>query len=221
MTTKHPNWRCPGCGEVMYYLGACHHAYGCDDHPGCEKYQEAKYRASGMWPLDGHPCIDRSRLAWSARSLNKAVDAWRMMLAYGVERRELSHNVAASMKKAPRVRREMATYTPDEIRRVLRATDKSRSGHLWYLALSGLRRGEIAGLRWSDIDFASGTITIARNRVQAGAANVVENEPKTLSRVARCRWTRGWSACSSAPQHATPRRGCRSVKRTPTAGMWR
>ncbi len=79
------------------------------------------------------------------------------MLAYGVERRELSHNVAASMKKVPRVRREMATYTPDEIRRVLRAADKDRSGHLWYLALSGLRRGEIAGLRWSDIDFDAGT----------------------------------------------------------------
>ncbi len=60
------------------------------------------------------------------------------------------------MKKVPRVRREMATYTPDEIRRVLRAADKDRSGHLWYLALSGLRLGEIAGLRWSDIDFGAG-----------------------------------------------------------------
>ena len=102
----------------------------------------------------------KSQRACSARSLNKAVDAWRMMLAYGVERRELSHNVAASrkksMKKVPRVRREMATYTPDEIRRVLRAADKDRSGHLWYLALSGLRLGEIAGLRWSDIDFGAG-----------------------------------------------------------------
>ena len=54
MTIKHPNWRCPGCGVVMYYRGACHHAYGCGDHPGCEKYREAKYRASGMWPLTGH-----------------------------------------------------------------------------------------------------------------------------------------------------------------------
>ncbi|MCW2652672.1 MAG: recombinase XerD [Mycobacterium sp.] len=123
----------------------------------------------------------RARRAWSARSLNKAVDAWRALLAYGVERRELSHNVAASMKKAPRLRQEMATYTPDEIRRVLRAADKDRNGHLWYLALSGLRRGEVAGLKWSDIDFAAGTITVARNRVQAGAGNVVENSPKTLS----------------------------------------
>jgi integrase len=123
----------------------------------------------------------RARRPWSARSLNKAVDAWRVMLAYGVERRELSHNVAASMRKVPRVRREMATYTPDEIRRVLRVADKDRNGHLWYLALSGLRRGEVAGLRWSDVDLDGGTISIERNRVQAGAGTVVENAPKTAS----------------------------------------
>jgi hypothetical protein len=29
--------------------------------------------------------------------------------------------------------------------RLLRAADKDRNGHLWFLALSGLRRGEIAG----------------------------------------------------------------------------
>jgi hypothetical protein len=70
---------------------------------------------------------------------------------------------------------------PDEIRRALRAADKDRHGHLWYLALSGLRRAEIAGLKWSDIDFTAGTLTIARGRVQAGAGNVVEGDPKTLS----------------------------------------
>ena len=43
----------------------------------------------------------RKRRTWSPRSLNKAVDAWRSMLAYGVERREVAHNVAAAMKKAP------------------------------------------------------------------------------------------------------------------------
>ena len=49
---KHPHWQCPGCGKIIYYLGAVHHAHGCKDHPGCEKYQEAKYRASGMWPVN-------------------------------------------------------------------------------------------------------------------------------------------------------------------------
>lgn len=122
-----------------------------------------------------------ARRPWSPRSLNKAVDAWRAVLDYGMERRELARNVAAAMKKVPRVHTEMATYTPDEISRVLRAADKDRNGHLWYLALSGLRRGEIAGLMWSDIDLGAGTLTVARNRVQAGAGNVVEGDPKTLA----------------------------------------
>jgi integrase len=133
-------------------------------------------RAGGSMTAKGHP-----RRAWSPRSLNKAVDAWRAVLAYGIERRELARNVAAAMKKVPRVHQEMETYTPDEIRLVLRAADKDRNGHLWYLALSGLRRGELAGLRWADVDLGAGALTVVRNRVQAGAGNVVEGAPKTLS----------------------------------------
>jgi integrase len=136
----------------------------------------ADLRDGGTTTEKGHP-----RRAWSPRSLNKAVDAWRAVLAYGIERREIARNVAAAMKKVPRAHQEMSTYTPDEIRRVLRAADKNRNGHLWYLALSGLRRAEIAGLRWSDINLDAGTLTVARNRVQAGAGNVVEGDPKTLS----------------------------------------
>jgi integrase len=133
-------------------------------------------RDGGTVTAKGHP-----RRAWSPRSLNKAVDAWRAALDYGIERRELARNVAAAMKKVPRKFREMQTYAPEEIQRVLRAADKDRNGHLWYLALSGLRRGEVAGLMWSDVDLGAGTITVARNRVQAGAGNVVEGDPKTLS----------------------------------------
>jgi integrase len=51
----------------------------------------------------------------------------------------------------------MDTYTPAEIRKVLRAADKDRNGHLWWLALSGLRRAEIVGLRWDDVDFDAAT----------------------------------------------------------------
>lgn len=50
-------------------------------------------RQGGTKTAKGH-----ARRAWSSRSVNKAVDAWRTVLAYGIERRELSHNVAASMK---------------------------------------------------------------------------------------------------------------------------
>jgi integrase len=125
----------------------------------------------------------RTRRPWSPRSLNAAIDAWRLVLTYGCERRELGHNVASGMKKVARDHAEMQTYTPAEIRAVLRAADEDRNGHLWYLALSGLRRGEIAGLRWCDIDFDAGTLSVERTRVELGGGptTVVENEPKTVS----------------------------------------
>src|SRR5262249_53990800 len=44
----------------------------------------------------------RTRRPWSPRSLNAAIDAWRLVLAYGCERRELAHNAAAAMKKVAR-----------------------------------------------------------------------------------------------------------------------
>jgi integrase len=64
---------------------------------------------------------------------------------------------------------------------VLATADQDRNGHLWYLALSGLRRGEVAGLKWHDVDLDAGTLTVARNRVQVGSQTVVENKPKTPS----------------------------------------
>ena len=135
-------------------------------------------RDGGTKTAKGH-----TRRAWSPRSLNAAIDAWRLVLAYGCDRRELAHNAAAAMKKVARDHAEMQTYTPDEIGKVLRAGDADRNGHLWYLALSGLRRGEIAGLKWSDIDFDAETITVARSRVELGGGpcTVVENEPKTVA----------------------------------------
>jgi integrase len=133
-------------------------------------------RAGGTTTAKG-----RARKPWSPRSLNAAIDAWRLALAYGIDRRELAHNAAGAMKKVARQHKEMQTYAPAEINRVLKAADKDRNGHCWWLALNGLRRGEIAGLMWSDIDFDGKTLTVARNRVELGGGptTVVENEPKT------------------------------------------
>ena len=54
-------------------------------------------RDGGTKTAKGH-----TRRAWSPRSVNAAIDAWRLVLAYGCDRKELSHNVAASMRKVPR-----------------------------------------------------------------------------------------------------------------------
>ena len=104
----------------------------------------------------------------------------------------------------------MATYTPDEIRQVLRAADDDRNGHLWFLALV-VAPGRIAGLRMVRRRWDTRTVRITRTRVQAGAGNVIENDRRPARRVARCRWTTGWLRCCGGPRHATPRSAWRSA----------
>ncbi len=93
----------------------------------------------------------------------------------------VARNVA-SLVDAPRVeRREVRTLTPDEARAFLKAAADDRLESLYWLALTtGMRRGEILGLRWQDVDLAEAILTI---RVQlqriGGKAQLVE--PKTTT----------------------------------------
>jgi hypothetical protein len=48
----------------------------------------------------------------------------------------------------------------------------------WLSALRGLRRGEVCGLRWTELDLDRGVLFVERNRTTAGYA-IVEGDPKT------------------------------------------
>jgi integrase len=60
-----------------------------------------------------------------------------------------------------------------------------RDGPEWFgvfvhlLAVTGCRKGEILGLRWDDIDWQAGTITIRRNVAITPDTGVLVKEPKT------------------------------------------
>ena len=47
------------------------------------------------------------------------------------------------------------------------------------ILLTGIRRGEMSGLRWSDIDFEKGLIHIRRNRLATKEFGIYEKGPKT------------------------------------------
>jgi hypothetical protein len=53
-----------------------------------------------------------------------------------------------------------------------------RDRHLWALALYGLRRGEIAGLRWANVDLKAKTVSVVQNRVPIGK-QVIVGTPKS------------------------------------------
>lgn len=54
-------------------------------------------------------------------------------------------------------------WTADEARAFLRVADQDRLAAAWRLALAtGMRRGELLGLRWSDVDLDDGSLVVRR-----------------------------------------------------------
>ncbi|WP_433611451.1 tyrosine-type recombinase/integrase [Dactylosporangium sp. CA-139114] len=73
----------------------------------------------------------------------------------------------------------VAVWTADQLAEFLGSVnDDPLFAFYWLAGLRGLRRGELCGLRWSDIDLDRAVLTIERNRTTAGY-QVVEGDPKT------------------------------------------
>lgn len=93
-------------------------------------------------------------------------------------------------RKIPRATRRRATstkveadqfWTQEQARQFLASVRDDELYPLWLTALSlGLRKGELLGLRWSDVDLDDARVTIRRNRVKVGT-KIVEGPPKTES----------------------------------------
>lgn len=136
--------------------------------------------------------IDRAYLAITKKSaargrtlspstLNRIHATLRSALNSAVKRRELVHNPAAHVELPRPTKPQMRTWSATELRAFLTAIEGERLYPLYLLAgLVGLRRGELAGLRWQDLDLDSGTLNVVQQLVQVGHA-VVEQSPKTAS----------------------------------------
>jgi integrase len=75
-------------------------------------------------------------------------------------------------------------WSQEQLARFLREAQRYEQGiygAIWLLiALTGMRRGEALGLRWSDVDLEAGTLYISQTRVARGAQMEV-SDPKTQS----------------------------------------
>ena len=82
----------------------------------------------------------------------------------------------------PRVpRREVHALSPDEVRRLLDVVAGDRLAALYLLAVTtGLRQGELFGLRWKDVDFRQRTLAVQRGVVDVNGQLGVQ-EPKTAA----------------------------------------
>jgi integrase len=74
---------------------------------------------------------------------------------------------------------EMHVWSPEQLRVFLDHARQDRLYAAWLLfATTGMRRGEVAGLRWSDVDLEAGRVSPRRPRVVVNY-EVHVSEPKT------------------------------------------
>jgi integrase len=100
----------------------------------------------------------------------------------------IARNPAGNIKPPKLSRRRRTVWTPEEIRSFLAFVQQDRFAALFMLELTtGIRRGQICGLKWSDVNLDLGEIVIHDNRVVVGgqardkAGGKTHNADKTIS----------------------------------------
>lgn len=106
-------------------------------------------------------------------------------LDQAVEDRLVHSNVAKSVKR-PKQGLKDATgqaWTADQARAFLSHVADDRYAAAWRLSLYGLRRGEVLGLSWDDIDMEQGIVTVRQTRVVAGRQVITETPKNKKARI--------------------------------------
>lgn len=113
-----------------------------------------------------------------ARSVNLALQ--QLSAAYDLAEIDgrVARNPVRHVKRARHDAADRGTWTEEQVRQFLATAAGDRLHACWLLSLLGLRRAEVLGLRWGDVDYTAGTVTIARTRVLVNG-QVIEKSPKS------------------------------------------
>lgn len=130
----------------------------------------ALLRMSGR--RDGRGGLSETSIEHTHRLLHK-------ILSDAVRSGLLHRNPADGVIKPRRRQREMRVWTAEQVRAFLDSTADHRLGPLFTLAaMTGMRRGELLGLEWDDVDLLERTVVVRRSRV-AVAYDVSTGTPKS------------------------------------------
>ncbi|WP_033820889.1 tyrosine-type recombinase/integrase [Kitasatospora sp. MBT63] len=114
-----------------------------------------------------------------ARTVQYAHAVLRSSLQNAVREELLARNVARLVERPTVPHKEVQPMTADEVRLLLRAARGHRLYPLWLLLVStGLRRGEVLGLTWNDIDLTTRQLRVRRN-LQRVTGHLIFSTPKT------------------------------------------
>jgi len=117
--------------------------------------------------------------ALSMRTVKHIADTLKSACLWAIQMQLLTRNPCASLSKIKVVTKEMCTVGADGVRALLSAaTGTELQLPIAVLVGTGLRRGELMGLRWSDIDLQGAKLTVRRS-VEMVDGQRREKSPKT------------------------------------------
>jgi integrase len=131
--------------------------------------------------LDAHLRPQAWGQAWyGARSTTRAAHSRKAQAAFemAVDEGRLVRNVVKLVTPPEYKPKERDIWSRAEVRKFLRTAAPTRLHAAWRLSLYGLRRGEVLGLRWSDIDLNAKPLTVHQARVLVDYKVRIE-EPKS------------------------------------------
>ncbi|KUN75819.1 tyrosine-type recombinase/integrase [Streptomyces griseoruber] len=103
-------------------------------------------------------------------------------LEHAVREDELPRNVARNVKATTPRPRRFRPFSAAEARQFLVAARADRLHALYALALrTGLRKGELLGLHWEDLDLSNGTASIRRSLQRTRTGGLTHLPTKTLA----------------------------------------
>ncbi len=115
----------------------------------------------------------------------------------------VARNVADAVQPPQPRKNTGEPWTSEQLARFLGSIAEHRLFAMYALAaLAGLRRGEVAGLRWADVDASAGLIRIEQTIVRVEGRQVVKLSPKTQASKAEVPISSGMCAILDAHRKA-------------------
>lgn len=135
--------------------------------------------------LDGDTLVDWQaklvRKGYSANTRMRAIRILRRALNRAKLRRLIQFNPMDSVEKPRVVRKEKTPLDPEQCHSLFELARQNRVGDMIILAATtGLRKGELFGLHWSDVNLTEGFLVVRRT-VQELSSGLSLKEPKTAA----------------------------------------
>lgn len=116
----------------------------------------------------------------SPTSVRRIHQVCRSSLKWAQQIKLIPKNPAESVSPPKKSSPEMKIWSVEEVEKFLECARGERFYTLFLLALhTGLRQGELLGLRWSDINFEQGVVYVRRAVQRNSKGLVIKEEPKT------------------------------------------